>query len=209
MEYFNKENRLEQAAGFIRSNIKFILIAVIAAAAVAGVLMYAAQRRAEREVTARTLLEEAKRAYREGDEHQSSKHLETLLQAYGGTGAFGEALLYRGRVSIDAGDYDEAVSYFERYIERFPDGELLPEVYSELGYILEAKGEFEKAETFYSRIYTGFPEHYLAPKSMLDAARCLAEAGRRDEARALYESMLYVYPWSAFTDTAERELDRL
>ncbi len=207
MVQIHERNRLEEIAELLKENLNRILYFVIGIAVIAGIFMYIRQRDAERELTARTVLEEAKRHWREGELDDSLDYIGTVLQDYERTQALGEALLYGGRIAINANDYEEAARYLSRYIETYPDGALLPEVYSELGFIQEEKGDFEEAERFYSRIFREFPQSYLAPKSMIDAARCLAELGEAEEAAELYESILSIYPWSSFTEAAIRELE--
>ena len=209
MDEFHGRSRLEEIAELLRENLNRILYVVIGIAVIFGIFMYVKQRDAERALTARTLIEEAKRHIREDELDESLDYIRTVLRDYEGTPAFGEALLYRGRVSISAGDYYGAVEYLTRYIDAYPSGALLPEVYSELGFIHEEKGDFEEAERYYSMVFREFPQNYLAPKAMIAAARCLEESGEGEDARALYESLISVYPWSSFAEDAMMRLEEL
>ncbi len=209
MDELHEAGRLDDVLVLLKRNINYILYAVIGIAVIGGILLYIRQRGVEREITARTALEEAKRSLRENEADEGIEYLQTVIRDYDKTEAFGEALLYRGRAEIVKGDYEEAVGYLAEYIEARPGGELLPDVYSELGFIFEKKGDFEEAERYYSLVFREFPESYLAPKSLADAARCLEELGEYEQAKMLYESLLSSYPWSSFAETAVRRLETL
>lgn len=213
MDDYRESGRIVAVMNFVRGNLAWIICAAIGLALASGVFFYAKQRAAERETAARVLLEQAKGSLREGELDESRRFLDMILEdygeVYGKTSAFEEALLYRGRLSIASGDLDEAAVYLARYLDEYPDGDFLPEAYSEMGFIHEEGGDPAGAENYYTRVFRRFPGHYLAPKSMADAARCLAAMNESSAAEALYQTLLAAYPRSAFAETAERELEKL
>jgi len=150
-----------------------------------------------------------------GYENESDRYLsaaemfESVAQKYSATDAGILALLYMGDSYYKGGDYENALTSYQGFIERFDgDESFLLLAYQGAGYSLESMEKYDLAlENFEKTIN---PENKtLRIFGLMNAARCYEQLGQIDKAIEFLETLLQDYPTSTMKSEVSDTLEAL
>lgn len=120
----------------------------------------------------------------------------------------GEQDLYRTALNIlldlQPARYEESISMFRSYIQRFPQGRLIPNAYYWLGEALILVERYEEARDTFTTVITSYPEDPKAASALLKRGEVYRRLGQRDLAEQDWRAISTRYPNSA---TEIREAD--
>lgn len=102
-----------------------------------------------------------------------------------------DALFVLGLLAAEAGQYDEAVAYYQKVLDL--GGLRVSDVYFELGKVEEQRKNYSKARDWYARVSSD--ERYLSAQARIGAL--LAKLGDRDGVEAHFNKLRQNYPQSA------------
>ncbi len=140
---------------------------------------------------------------------RSAQELEAVVADYGSTPSAPLALLQLGKASYDMGNYNGAMTHYERFADRYADHELASVAEVGLIHCREARGELQAAEAAFKAFVAADPKHFLAATAQLGQGRCLEQLGRFDDARIVYEDMVANRGDSMWGDRATEQLESL
>ncbi len=167
----------------------------------------------KREDQAQARLAGAVRAYERGEFQaalagtEAYAGLEDIAGQYGNTNAGNLALYYAGDAYYRQGQFEEALTFFERFDK--DDDALGSAAYAAEAAILENMGEFARAAERYQQAARVFETDFATPQYLLNAGRNFEMAGNFTQARALYERVEQEYPESAQAREIEYFLARV
>ncbi len=91
---------------------------------------------------------------------------------------------------MDKGDYDRAISEFERFIYFFPKERRVPLARQLIGLCYLDDGRFEEARKVFAKTYREDPESPIAKKSLFLAGETYYREGVYDKAEGFYNEVL-------------------
>jgi len=107
-------------------------------------------------------------------------------------------------------NYDGAISYFKKYIERFSDGEMLEGAYYNLAQAYYAKNKWKESAISYANLLDKYPNSFRVPSARLRYAKCLLKMGKKKEEAIKYlKSVIKDYPKTAEAKYARSELKKI
>ncbi len=131
-----------------------------------------------------------------------------LIAAHPGTGAATLAELARGDAQLKLRQWDQAAAAYQKFLAAAPsDDSLRFGAIEGLGLVAEAKGDLAGAAAAYERMGKEAPK--FADRADLERARVLEAAGKPAEARALLEGFAERHKDSALAPEAAARLARL
>jgi TolA-binding protein len=104
------------------------------------------------------------------------------------------------------GNYDLAISGFNKLINDYPDCSLIPKARYELALTYYASGAWQNASNELDTFLGLYNNNELTPSVMLAKARCLKRLGQHVEAKKLFDVIIKTYP---FSDEAKSSKDEL
>lgn len=107
------------------------------------------------------------------------------------------------------GEYGEAASVFEQFLDRYSTDYFSPLVEIRLASCYEEMEEFEKAIKAYEAALEKHPEKPVGPQASLGMARCLELQGKLQEAEKRYQELISRYPLSPEKEIAEARIQHL
>lgn len=105
-----------------------------------------------------------------------------------------------GSQRLRAFDLNTAGDAFAAYIDRYEDGEELPEAYYWLGHVQYQRSEHSAAGNTYTDLLQTYPDHELAPSALWKLARSMRLIGEADQACALLAALPQRYPDASVQD---------
>lgn len=105
--------------------------------------------------------------------------------------------------------YDLAVSGFNLYINKYPDGENIQQAYIYLGDAYFAQGQAKPAAIAYATVLQKFPESKIIPTARLKYARSIIPLGKTEEAKRYFSSIVQDFGRSPEARLAKEELAKL
>ena len=149
----------------------------------------------------------ARDAFARGDYDECLLKAEAIISDYSGTQAEATALMLKGRIHEQRGEFDEAIQVFEKLVRKHRDQPYLAfGSYYALGAIYYGRGEYEKAAHYYNEAVQRQPDHFNAPVSLLEAGSALKKINRYDEAKSAFRRVLTDYPKSRSASKARDQL---
>lgn len=187
-----------------------VLAGVVALAiAIPGYLYYQQQQAA----TANDMLGKTLPLYEQGRYQQAldgtadRPSLLTIADDYGGTAAGNLATFYAADALYQTEQYDQALTYFERYDKG--NDFLGASAYAAEAAIYENRGAFQQAAEMYEEAATHFESPLTTPRYLLSAGRAYENAGAYAEAARVYTQIQDEYSDAQQAQEAERLLARV
>ncbi len=114
-----------------------------------------------------------------------------VYQKSGNSDTISKALFYSAKSSYRLGDYDKAVTSFQRYADKYPKSVLALHIQKAIGNCYEQLGGDEnlrKAIQQYDIVLQS-PETHTTLEAVVDKGRCYEKLGELDQAIAAYKSI--------------------
>ena len=138
-------------------------------------------------------------ALRAGKHQEAEQGFKEFLRAYPGHELADNSQYWLGECFYDRKDYAQAVREFRRVIERYPNGNKVPDALLKVGFSYLALGSPEAGRQTLSQLQRSYPRHEAA---VLAASR-LAEMDHSTPARAVSESAPPAAPAAKGTRASE------
>lgn len=110
---------------------------------------------------------------------------------------------------VEEDDYQEAVRYFQAFLERYPDSDLVPNGYYWLGEAHYVRREFQDALVAFNKVLEEYPESNKAAAALLKTGFSFYELEDMEGARQALERVVERFPDSSEARLAERRLDKI
>ena len=116
---------------------------------------------------------------------------------------------YLGNSYLELGDYDNAISAYQVFIQRHPGSSFLVAMaWQRLGYAYLAKGDLKQAETSFEAVANS-QEAQNKDQSLFEIGRLREVQGRKQEAVPPYQEIVNKYPDSVLAAEAKARLRAL
>lgn len=110
---------------------------------------------------------------------------------------------------LKEGHYDQAITAFQDYLTRHPEGRYAANAQYWLGEAFYVKRDFERAIQEFSQVLARFPESHKVPDAMLKLGFSHYELKQYDQARQILEQLVRQYPDSTAARLAQRRLQQM
>lgn len=104
------------------------------------------------------------------------------------------AVYKSGYAHVLAGEYAQATSVFQDYINLYPNGAEISDAYYWLGESLYSQGAFKDAARIFLDAHKTFPQATKAPDTLLKLGMALMALDNRETACVTYDEVLARYP---------------
>ncbi|KPJ59628.1 MAG: hypothetical protein AMJ46_10460 [Latescibacteria bacterium DG_63] len=188
-----------KAADFAKRNARTLTIIGVVAIVSAIVVVMMARDRAKAEAEAQVILAQANKELWRGNASEAASYYGELLDRYAGTKSGKQGLLFRGDALLETGDYDGAITDYEKFLAREKKDKMLRNSARRgIATALEDKGEFAKAGQVHESLARDM-EGNEAAEELMSAARCYQAATMYGQAIEVYEKVISVHPdyWGA------------
>lgn len=125
-----------------------------------------------------------------------------VINNYARTPASAYALLSKGDVLYQKGDYAGSIASYKLCLEKNPPRILLPLLLISMGTAQEDAADYASAIESYKRFTSEFPDHYLAPKAYESLGRAYEASLNADAAKGVYEKIITLFPGTPWAETA-------
>ncbi|ODS33970.1 MAG: hypothetical protein SCARUB_00840 [Candidatus Scalindua rubra] len=116
-------------------------------------------------------------------------------------------LLELGNAQYKVKKYDEAISTYKEFINRFYKHHLTPVVRQSLGYVFEEKEQLKDAIEQFEIIAKDPESTYIKAQAKLDTGRCYEKLGQLNSAVAVYKDVIDFLPESSWAKMAKYRLE--
>jgi tetratricopeptide (TPR) repeat protein len=131
-----------------------------------------------------------------------------LLESYPGSSAAEDALFLKAEAHYNLGQYDEAVSLYNQYLDTYkPKGTYSAQALVSIGYVYEEKGEYQKAIDLFQEVVDNYPDYLLHDTVFMELARCYEQVKAWDKAKEAYQKVVMNYSDSPMLSEAQRKLE--
>ena len=155
-------------------------------------------------------LTQAEIMFRAGNTEAARQVLLSMVDTYKGTPSAGQGVHLLGNVLFDSREYDESITYFQRYLDDYGDNPLIQaSAKAGVASCYEEQGKNTEAAAMFRRAADEYPSNHQAPEFLLNAARCYEAAADVENARKSVQDLLDRYPDTPYADEAELTLARL
>ena len=110
---------------------------------------------------------------------------------------------------LKAGQYDQSIKGFTRYLQLYPNGQYADNAQFWVGEAYYVTRRFEPAIAQYQNLIANYPDSQKQAQARLKIAYSFDELGRRDEAVQILVQLKRDYPESAAAQLAEHRLQRV
>jgi len=107
------------------------------------------------------------------------------------------------------GHYDQAITAFQDYLSRHPEGRYAANAQYWLGEAFYVKRDFERAIQEFSQVLARFPDSHKVPDAMLKLGFSHYELKQYERARQILEQLIRQYPESTAARLAQRRLQQM
>jgi ABC-type branched-subunit amino acid transport system substrate-binding protein/TolA-binding protein len=90
----------------------------------------------------------------------------------------GDELFSRAEEVFEAGAYDEALTFYLEYLQRYKDESLAAAALMKIGFIYTANGEYENARSAYRRILSDYPSSSFVQDALVEELYTYYQQGR-------------------------------
>ena len=132
-----------------------------------------------------------------------------VLQGYKGTKSIPPAYLGLANAYYNNGQYKEAIEYYNSFIEKFPEHDLLPEAISGRAYTLFQQEKYGEAAQEWEKVLADFPGVFTYYDIMLKIADCYVKIKDNAKAKELYEKIVKEKKGSHWATSAEAKLKKI
>lgn len=169
---------------------KKIITAGVAILVVGIVVFYWQRQAAEREQRAAASLAGAR----------DIRSLGQVVEDYPKSEVAAQALLRLGDMHFQAGQYSDAATAYQRFVNNFPSHPMIESALLGMAAVQESQGNLQEARAKYTQIVNSYPKGYAAWSARMGAARCSEGLGQIKEAQQAYEEILSAgrgSPWQS------------
>ena len=110
---------------------------------------------------------------------------------------------------VRRGEYENAITEFQKFMADCPDHENIPNAYYWIGESYYSQAEYAKAIEQYDQLLERFPASPNLGRTLYKLARCHQELGRANEARTLYQRLVDEYAGTLEAENAAQRLKDL
>jgi TolA-binding protein len=169
----------------LQANWQYYLLGIAAVILLVAGLAYMFTYRGSQEEKAAERLSQAMLDYAQGNNQIAVLAFTEIVDEYGGSTAAEQATFMLGTVNLEDRKYDEAVRYFNTYVEKYSD-DLLDRAaaYAGLGIAADNQGKFGEAAAQYVLAADTYPDGPSALEYHYNAVRAFLDAGDKESARA-------------------------
>jgi tetratricopeptide (TPR) repeat protein len=150
--------------------------------------------------------------YREGSPQEYKNVLEKfdeVITKFPGTSSGKIAILYKGNIDLRLGEFEEAVTTYENFLQKAGKEKLYRSFALEgLGYSYEGKKDYEKAINTYQKIID-LGEGFQSANAYLGLGRCYEKSGKNNEALENYRKFVKASQKSEMTNIVLRKISNL
>lgn len=111
--------------------------------------------------------------------------------------------------TLKAAKYTEAISEFQAFVAKYPQGEFSDSAHYWLGEALYMNRAFVPAREAFRKMVTDFPQSAKVPDAKLKLAFIEYENQQYTKAREILDEVVKVYPETAAARMAEKRLERM
>lgn len=133
---------------------------------------------------------------------------EDLIARYGDKTGGKMARVIFGNISYGGGDFDKAISLYEKALQDFPEPFFQDQILNSLGYAYEAKQAYSKAIEYFEKITAG-RDPVLKGEALFNIGRLFAQMGKKTESRRAYQEVITDQPNSLYVELAKERVARL
>jgi tetratricopeptide (TPR) repeat protein len=131
-----------------------------------------------------------------------------MLEGSSAKGAEPWVLFQLGNAQYSSRKYDEAITTYKEFLNKYSDHSLKPFVRQSLAYACEEKGHYDAA-LMYFQGNAPTDSHYLVSQEKWDTGRCYEKLGQKEEAKKAYTGAINLAPESPWAKLAQYRLDSL
>ncbi|MDP8228042.1 MAG: tetratricopeptide repeat protein [Candidatus Electryoneaceae bacterium] len=199
--------RITETQSFVSQYGTFTLMGLVGILAIIAVIFYMRSSNSKAAESASFEVFLARDAYARTAYDECLLKVEAIISDYSGTPSEAVALMLKGRIHEQRGEYDDAIRVFERLINKHDDQDYLAfGSYNALGAIYYGRGEFEQSAHHYSEAAHQYPDHFNAPVSLIEAGSVLQKVNHYDLAKKMFRRVLTDYPKSRSASKARDQL---
>lgn len=199
--------RVQETFRTYRKTVSYILATVLVLVVAYG-LVSSSKRSAIQQSAFEELM--ARDAYSRGELDETLSRIEVILNEYPNSPSAASALMLKGRIYQQRGEYAMAEEAFKEVTRKFPDNDYLAfGAYYALGSIYYGKRDYSESAKYYQGAAKRYPHHFNAPYALVEAAGSLEKISKYEEAGRLYRTVLKEYPKSRVADKARTNLSEL
>ncbi len=182
----------------------WVISAVVVALVVVAVSYYAtSQSNKEREASAR--YSTAVLEFRNGQSDIAILSLQQVVDNYSSTTIAEQARFMLGTINFEEKNYAEAITHFEKYLERFKNNKLnRAGAHAGLAACYENQGDYEQAAANFEEAVNVYADGPLAGDYMVGAMRCYLYLGNVEKARGFRDRIADEFPQTELANRAER-----
>ena len=110
---------------------------------------------------------------------------------------------------LKAGQYEQSIKGFSRYLQQYPNGQYADNAQFWVGEAYYVMRKFEPAITQYQKLISNYPDSQKQAHALLKIAYSFDELGRSDQAVKLLTQLKQKYPDSSAARLADERLQRI
>ncbi len=110
---------------------------------------------------------------------------------------------------LKAGQYEQSIKGFTRYLQQYPNGQYADNAQFWVGEAYYVMRKFEPAITQYQKLISNYPDSQKQAHALLKIAYSFDELGRSDQAVKLLNQLKQKYPDSSAARLADERLQRI
>ena len=192
---------------WIREHLNQVLIVAGGMVLMAVIIFFVFSSKAKKERNASELLGKAGIELQTGDLGTATGDLQKVINQYGNTESSGRATFLLASAYFYARDYNQAQSFFEKYLDQYKNDPLTKAAaQAGIADCYMQKGNFPLAGENYIQAVSLYPEGFLAPEYLLRAADAYLKTGQKDKAREIFNRIAKDYPNSQQVNQAKMQL---
>jgi outer membrane protein assembly factor BamD (BamD/ComL family) len=192
---------------WVQKHLNQVLMGAGAVILVGAILIFVFTSQAKRRRQAAELLGKATLELQAGNMTQAVGDLQSVLNRYGGTESAGKAAFFLASAYFYAGDYVQAQTFFERYLEKYAADPLMSEsAQAGIADCQLQRGSYILAGEAYIKVVSSSPQSFFAPQYLLKGALAYLKADQKDKAREILNRLIAEYPDSPEVHRAKMKL---
>jgi len=203
------EERILQAAAWVRSHQEQSWALAIAAAAAVAVIFFMLRQHQVQNDEAWTQLGTAQGQIMQGQLGTAAKTLESWNKRFAGSSAAAYAKFLKADLLYETSDYVSASQIYTDLAQAARPEVLRPLALSAESYADEMAGRLAQALAAAQSFTERYPDHFLAASMYMSQARLNEMAGNPAAASAIYDRFVVLYPESPWTQLAHARLQAL
>jgi tetratricopeptide (TPR) repeat protein len=135
-----------------------------------------------------------------------SEDFKLVIDTYPKSSAASRSAYYLGNILYRYGEYEEALSYYEKGAQIKSRGYSALLCVQGQATCYEQLEEYDKAEEQYNRIIEKYDDSFLIPMVRFSLGQIYEKQGKYEEARGQYDVIVTKYSWSSWADLAEKKM---